>query len=69
MNKEQIIQVYLMNSPRVVAEMLYDTIERYEHKLDEVNQLLEDSVLPDKVEQDVIDEVLAKVMGIGEKND
>ena len=32
MTKEQIVQVYLMNSPKVVAEMLYETIERYENR-------------------------------------
>ncbi len=32
MTKEQVIQGYLMNSPRVVAEMLYETIERYEDR-------------------------------------
>lgn len=33
MNKESVITGYLMNSPQVVAEMLYDTIEKYEEKL------------------------------------
>lgn len=32
MTREQVIQGYLMNSPKVVAEMLYDTIERYENR-------------------------------------
>ena len=32
MTKEQAIQGYLMNSPKVVAEMLYDTIEKYENR-------------------------------------
>ena len=32
MTKEQVIQGYLMNSPKVVAEMLYDTIEEYENR-------------------------------------
>ena len=32
MTKEQIVQGYLMNSPKVVAEMLYETIERYESR-------------------------------------
>ena len=32
MTREQVIQGYLMNSPEVVAEMLYDTIERYENR-------------------------------------
>ena len=32
MTKEQVIQGYLMNSPKVVAEMLYDTIEKYENR-------------------------------------
>ena len=32
MTKEQVIQGYLMNSPKVVAEMLYETIERYESR-------------------------------------
>ena len=35
MAKEQIVQGYLMNSPKVVAEMLYETIERYEVKIKE----------------------------------
>ena len=32
MTKEQVIQGYLMNSPKVVAEMLYNTIEKYENR-------------------------------------
>ena len=32
MTKEQVIQGYFMNSPKVVAEMLYDTIEKYENR-------------------------------------
>ena len=32
MTKEQVIKGYLMNSPKVVAEMLYETIERYENR-------------------------------------
>lgn len=32
MIKEQIVQGYLMNSPKVIAEMLYETIERYENR-------------------------------------
>ncbi len=32
MTRETVIEVYLMNSPKVVAEMLYDTIERYENR-------------------------------------
>ena len=32
MTKEQVIHCYLMNSPKVVAEMLYETIERYENR-------------------------------------
>ena len=32
MTREQVIKGYLMNSPKVVAEMLYDTIERYENR-------------------------------------
>lgn len=32
LNKEQIIDIYLLNSPKVLAEMLYNTIERYENK-------------------------------------
>ena len=32
MTKEQVVQGYLMNSPKVVAEMLYETIERYENR-------------------------------------
>lgn len=33
MNKESVVTGYLMNSPQVVAGMLYDTIEKYEEKL------------------------------------
>ena len=32
-SREDVIEGYLMNSPKVVAEMLYDTIERYEKEL------------------------------------
>ena len=33
MTRELIIEVYLRNPPKVVAEMLYDTITRYEKEL------------------------------------
>lgn len=32
MTKEKMIELYLMNSPKVVAEILYDTISRYEEE-------------------------------------
>lgn len=32
MTREDYIECYLINSPKVVAEMLYDTIERYESR-------------------------------------
>ena len=41
MTKEQIVQGYLMNSPKVVAEMLYETIERYEAKIKEYKEMVE----------------------------
>lgn len=40
MTKEQVVQGYLMNSPKVVAEMLYDTIERYELKIKEYEEMI-----------------------------
>lgn len=40
MTKEQVVQGYLMNSPKVVAEMLYETIERYENRRYETLGLL-----------------------------
>ena len=40
MTKEQIVQGYLMNSPKVVAEMLYETIERYEVKIKEYEGMI-----------------------------
>lgn len=33
MTREQVIETYLINSPKVIAEMLYDTIERYEAEI------------------------------------
>ena len=41
MTKEQVVQGYLMNSPKVVAEMLYETIERYELKIKEYEEMIE----------------------------
>ena len=40
MTKEQIVQGYLMNSPKVVAEMLYETIERYELKIKKYEEII-----------------------------
>ena len=40
MTKEQIIETYLMNKPQVVAEMLYETIERYEKKIKEYEEMI-----------------------------
>ena len=40
MTKEQAIEVYLMNKPQVVAEMLYDTITRYEAKIKEYEEMI-----------------------------
>ncbi len=33
MKREDVIECYLMSSPKVVAEMLYDTIDRYKKEL------------------------------------
>lgn len=41
MTREQVIETYLMNSPRVVAEMLYDTIARYEEQIKELNETID----------------------------
>ena len=41
MTKEQVIQGYLRNSPKVIAEMLYETIERYEAKIKEYKEMVE----------------------------
>lgn len=43
MNRETVIQAYLMNKPRIIAEMLYDTIEKYEKKITELEKLIKDS--------------------------
>ena len=40
MTKEQVIKTYLMNKPQVVAEMLYETIERYEKKIKEYEEMI-----------------------------
>ena len=40
MTKEQVIETYLMNKPQVVAEMLYDTITRYEVKIKEYEDMI-----------------------------
>ena len=40
MTKEQVIKTYLMNKPRVVAEMLYETIEKYEAKIKEYEDMI-----------------------------
>ena len=40
MTKEQVVQGYLMNSPKVVAEMLDETIERYELKIKEYKEMI-----------------------------
>ena len=40
MTKEQVVQGYLMNSPKVVAEMLYDIIEQYELKIKEYEEMI-----------------------------
>lgn len=31
-SRDEVIKTYLINSPKVVAEMLYDTIEKYESR-------------------------------------
>ena len=41
MTKEQVIETYLMNKPQVVAEMLYETITRYEVKIKEYEEMKE----------------------------
>ena len=40
MTKEQVIETYLMNKPQVVAEMLYETIEKYEAKIKEYEDMI-----------------------------
>ena len=40
MTKEQVIKTYLMNKSQVVAEMLYETIEKYEAKIKEYEDMI-----------------------------
>ena len=49
MTRETVIQGYLMNSPKVVAEMLYDTIEKYENKSCQNCKRVFDCKIADKI--------------------
>ena len=40
LSREQVIVCYMMNDKKVIAEMLYDTITRYESEIEQLKSIL-----------------------------
>ena len=69
MTKEQIVQGYLMNSPKVVAEMLYDTITKYETKINNLHIALDKANKRRKAQAEEINRLLANKQATSDLKD
>ena len=59
MTKDQIIEAYMFNSQKVLAEMLYDTITRYEKKINNLHIALDKANKRRKAQAEEISRLLA----------
>ena len=59
MTRDQIIEIYMFNSQKVLAEMLYDTITKYEKKINNLHIALDKSNKRRKAQAEEISRLLA----------
>ena len=59
MTKDQIIEAYMFNSQKVLAEMLYDTITKYEKKINNLHIALDKANKRRKAQAEEINRLLA----------
>lgn len=69
MTKDQIIEAYMFNSQKVLAEMLYDTITKYEKKINNLHIALDKANKRRKAQAEQITHLLANKQAVGDLKD
>ena len=66
MTKDQIIEIYMFNSQKVLAEMLYDTITKYEKKINNLHIALDKANKRRKAQAEEINRLLANKQAVSD---
>ena len=69
MTKDQIIEIYMFNSQKVLAEMLYDTITKYEKKINNLHIALDKANKRRKAQAEEISRLLANKQATSDLKD
>ena len=67
--KEQIVETYIIDSHKVLAEMLYETIERYEKKINNLHIALDKANKRRKAQAEEISRLLANKQAVSDLKD
>lgn len=69
LTKEQIVETYMINSHKVLAEMLYDTITKYEKKINNLHIALDKANKRRKAQAEEISRLLANKQDVSDLKD
>ena len=69
LTKEQIVETYMINSHKVLAEMLYDTITKYEKKINNLHIALDKANKRRKAQAEEISRLLANKQVVSDSKD
>ena len=69
MTRDQTIEMYMFNSQKVLAEMLYDTITRYENKINNLHIALDKANKRRKAQAEEISWLLANKQAVSDLKD
>lgn len=69
MTRDQTIEIYMFNSQKVLAEMLYDTITRYENKINNLHIALNKANKRRKAQAEEISRLLANKQAVSDLKD
>lgn len=69
LTREQIIEIYSMNGSKVLSEMLYDTITKYENKINNLHMALDKANKRRKAQSEEINRLLANKQAVSDLKD
>lgn len=69
LTREQIIEIHSMNGSKVLSEMLYDTITKYENKINNLHMALDKANKRRKAQSDEINRLLANKQAVSDLKD
>lgn len=69
MTRDEIIEIYSMNGSKVLSEMLYDTITKFENKINNLHIALDKANKRRKAQSEEINRLLANKQAISDLKD